>query len=199
MKKLIATLTVSLALIFSAQAQTNTPPATNTSITVPQFFGTVWETVIGEGLTNLSVTTFGTYTPKNKQWGFGEMITRNIPIGGGFGTGIGVGVDYYGGDLYAVNANVGLNAEMRPLSTFGGFASNIVMVPFTFIGLGTPISGVGGGNGDVETIAAAGAMVRIAKILGAQFEIGGVYGTRSGIGDASGVFYGGLLDLTWRF
>ena len=193
MKKLIAVSIVTLALAFGAQAQT-----TNT-ITVPQFFDSVWNTLIGDGLTNLSVTTFGTYTPKNKQWGVGEMVTRNIPIGGGFGTGIGVGVDYYGGNLYAVNANVGLNAAMRPLSTFGGFFSNIVVVPFTFIGLGTPISGASTDNGNIETIAAAGAMVRIAKIIGADFELGGVYGTRSGIGDASGIFYGGLLDLTWRF
>lgn len=199
MKKTVFAAIVILALAFGVQAQTNTPPATNTSITVPQFFSEVWETVIGAGLTNLSVTTFGTYTPKNHKWGVGEMVTRNIPIGGGFGTGVGVGVDYYGGNLYAVNANVGLNAEMRPFSTFGGFASNIVMVPFTFIGLGTPISGASNSNGDIETIAAAGAMFRIAKILGGNFELGGVYGTRSGIGDASGVFYGGLVDLTWRF
>lgn len=203
MKKLLATLALLACLTLPVAAQTN-PPVTMqtnmTTITIPQFFTEAWDTMLASGLTNLSVTTYGTYTPSIKTWGAGVVVTRNIPIGGGVNTGIGLGIDYYDTQWYAVNAQVGLNADMAPLSAFGGFATNLIVTPFTFIGIGTPFgSQTAGTAGNLETIVAGGAILHVAQVLGGQFGIGGAYGTRSGLGQGSGVFYGALLDLCWKF
>ena len=199
MKKLLALVTLVAALPVSAQ--TNGVMVTNlTTISVPTFFSEAWNTMLGQGLTNLSVTTYGTYTPSIKTWGAGLVLTRNIPLGGGINTGIGIGVDWYDQQWYAVNAQVGLSADMAPLSAFGGFTTNLIVSPFTFIGIGTPFGNQTQGTaGNLETIVAGGAILHVAQVLGGEFGIGGAYGTRSGLGAASGVFYGGLLDLTWKF
>lgn len=189
-----------LALIQGAALTASEPTnAVGPTVDVPTFFTDVWGTLMGQGLTNLSVTVYGTYTPSISAWGSGVVVTRNLPLGEtGLGTGIGVGLDWYDSDLYAVNGQVSLNANMLPFKTWGKWGANVVMTPFTYIGLGTPISGTKH-NGDLETIVAVGSMFRVAKLLGAYAEVGGVYGTRTGLGNASGTFYGPLFDLTWKF
>ena len=198
-------LTVSILLAVSllalpAFSQTNTPPAmsTNDVTTVPQFFSDIWNLTFAPGLTNLSVAVLGTYTPSVKEWGGEVAVIRNIPIGGAVGAGLGMGLDYYGGDLYGLNIQTSVKATMTPLSSFGTWGKSILVTPFGAVALGTPFSG-SNDNGDLETIAMTGAAVRLAKVFGADFELLGVYGTRAGVGDISGVFYGGGLDLTWRF
>lgn len=200
MKKFSILSVLALALLaFSASAQTNTVAATNATTTVPEFFTQAWDTMMGQGLTNLSVTTYGTYTPSVKEWGGGVVVSRNIPLGHGIGTGIGVGLDYYERNFYAVNGQVSLEADLTPFSGFGSWGSNIVVTPFTFVGLGTPFGSASTANGNLEALAATGAALHVAKIIGADFSVLGIYGSRTGIDAASGVFYGGGLDLTWKF
>jgi hypothetical protein len=198
MKRLILIAVIGLACLSTqAQLQTNQPSA---STDVPTFLGTVYDTVIGQGLTNLAVTGYGTYTPALKKWGGGMVLTRNIPLGHGIGTGIGVGLDYYDRQFYAVNAQVGLQATLTPFSNWGEFGKQIYVTPLTYIGLGTPFGeGSGSAKGDLETIAAVGANLHLAKVLGGSLGIIGVYGTRTGLGAASGTFYGAALDLIWKF
>lgn len=167
---------------------------TNNTTTVPIFLGDVYETLIGQGLTNLSATVYGTYTPSLKKWGEGFVLMRNIPIGSGIATGIGIGLDHYDHEWYGVNAQVTLSASLRPFEGFG--ATNVVVTPFSFIGLGTPFGEESRGTaGNLETIASVGASVRLFKLAGGYMELLGTYGTRTGLGDASGTFYGG--GLTW--
>src|ERR1022692_4814946 len=150
--EIILGLAGTLALPAFGQVNTNSTPVTTD---MPTFLGDVWNVAMGQGMTNLSVTTYGTYTPSVKQWGGGLVLTRNLPLGRGVSTGVGIGMDYYASNFYALNGQVGLQADIRPLSSFGGFATNIVVTPFSFIGLGTPFgSGSGTASGNLETLAA---------------------------------------------
>lgn len=187
MKKVLLSLMAVGLFALSGYSQTNTT-------TVPLFFGEVWNTLIGQGLTNFSATVYGTYTPSLKKWGEGMVIMRNIPIGGGVATGIGVGLDNYDREWYAVSAQVTLSASLRPFDNLG--ASNVVVTPFSYIGLGTPFGDDSHGtSGNLETIASIGAAIRLFKLAGGHLELIGTYGTRTGIGPATGTFYGG--GLTW--
>ena len=200
MKKLIATSLLGLALAFGAQAQTNTPPDTNIvgTIGVGEFLGTAWNTMVGQGLTNLSFTAYGTYTPSLKEWGYGMVAFRNLNLGGGFGAGLGVGVDQYRSQWYGLTAQGTVNAKTTPLAGWGTWGKNVVVTPFAGLALGTPFgSSTSGTSGNLETIAFAGAGVHLAKLLGGDISLDGIYGTRTGIGGASGTFYGG--GLTWLF
>lgn len=191
MRKFILSLIIGLSLI---GVSVTSPAQTNTTTTIPIFLGDVWNTLVGQGLTNLSATIYGTYTPSLKQWGEGFVLMRNIPIGGGVGTGIGVGLDHYDNEFYAVSAQVTLNVSLRPFEAFG--ATNVVVTPFSFIGLGTPFGeNDHGTSGNLETIASVGAAVRLFKLAGGYMELMGTYGTRTGLGPATGTFYGG--GLTW--
>ncbi len=194
-KKIGLALIALIGLCVSMQAQT-TP--TNT-MSVPKLLGNIWDTVVGGGLTNLTVAGYGTYTSSLHKWGGGMVLTRNLPIGGGVSTGLGGGFDEYDSNWYGVTAQVGLNASTRPLAGWGGFATNIIMTPFTYIGLGTPFGSSSTTSGQLETIAAVGDMVYLGKFLSAEWNIGGSYGTRTGLGAASGTFYGALFSATWRF
>ncbi len=199
MRKSILISIVTLALALGAQAQTNTPPvSTNDTTTVPEFFSDLWNLTFAPGLTNLSIAVLGTYTPSVKEWGGEVAVIRDIPLGGGIGAGIGMGLDYYGGDLYGLNVQTSIKATITPFSTFGNWGKSVLITPFGAVALGTPFSG-SNANGDLETIAMTGAAIHLAKVFGGDFGVLGVYGTRAGIGDIGGVFYGGGLDLTWRF
>lgn len=188
MKRLLLSALLAIGLCSVGYSQTN-----NTT-TVPIFLEDVWNTMIGQGLTNISATIYGTFTPSIKEWGEGLIIMRNIPIGGGIATGVGIGLDHYSDDFYAVSAQVTLSASLRPLQGFG--ATNVVVTPFTFVGLGTPFgNNTDGTSGNLETIASVGAAVRMFKLAGGYMELMGTYGTRTGIGPATGTFYGG--GLTW--
>lgn len=193
MKRIITSLLAAFAIAFAGYSQTTNGPVNDQVTTPPQFLTDVWNVLFGQGLTNLTTAAYGTYTPSIKTWGAGFQVMRNIPMGHGVGTGLGIGVDYYDKNLYAVAADVGLNATMKP---FGG---NFYMTPFTFIGLGTAFGGSSNADGNLETIAAIGVAFRVVHVLSADFDILGIYGTREGLGDASGVFYGTGASLTWKF
>lgn len=163
------------------------------------FLGDVWDILVGPGGTNLSGTVYGTYTPSIKKWGEGVILMRNIPLGQGIGTGIGIGVDRYADSIYAVAGELTLNYAIRPLAGFGGWATNIVTTPFGYFGVGTPFGGSASTGGSLETISAAGLSLHLAKVLGMSLEAQGMYGTRTGLGDLSGPFWGGGLTLIRRF
>ncbi len=187
-----------------AYVQSTTPTTTTntvvtgSTITVPQLLSTFWNFAVGQGLTNLSVAYVETYTPSIKSWGETINVIRNVNLGGGINGGMGAGFDCYKGNFYAMNAQATISATMTPFSSFGGFMAKARVTPLTYVGLGTPISG-SVANGNLETIAATGAAIYIANVIGADLNILGVYGSRTGLGDASGVFYGGGLSLTWLF
>lgn len=186
MKKTLFALLAAGALALSGYSQ-----STNTT-TVPQFLTDTWAVLFGQGLTNLSATIYGTYTPALKEWGEGFVLMRNIPLGRGVATGVGIGLDHYADEWYAVSAQVTLNASLRPFEGFGW--TNLVVTPFTFVGLGTPFgSQTEGTSGNLETIASIGAAVKLAKLGPGYLEAVGTWGTRTGIGAATGTFYGGGL------
>jgi hypothetical protein len=70
--------------------------------------------------------------------------------------------------------------------SFLGSYTNLVMTPFVFAGLGTPLSGAGTANGTVTTIDSIGDDFEIYTLDGWNLGIGGSYGTRSGAGKYSG-------------
>lgn len=191
MKSFILSLLMAVSICVTGYSQTNTT-------TVPQFMTDVWQTLVGEGLTNLSATIYGTYTPSIKEWGEGMVLMRNIPLGKGVSTGIGIGLDHYADQWFAVSAQVSINAAMKPFEGFGW--TNLVVSPFSFIGLGTPFGDKAEDTtGNLETIAAIGTAVRIVKVGPGYFEAVGVWGTRTGLGAATGTFYGGGLNYTIMF
>lgn len=196
MKKLILTIALAVSCL---TGYSQAPEASTNSTTVPEFLGTAWNFAIGQGITNLGVTTYGTYTPALEKWGGGLVITRNIPIGDALATGIGIGLDYYDHQFYALSGQVSLQANLRPFANWGTFGEKIVITPFTYIGLGTPFGDNANNTGNLETIAAGGMALHVAKVLGGSLSINGIYGTREGLGDASGSFYGGGLTLFWKF
>ena len=191
--KLLIILALALACI-SCYSQTN-----NETTTVPIFLSEAYDTIIGQGLTNLTVAGYGTYTPSVHKWGYGGTLIRNLPIGGGVSTGIGVGLDEYNESLYGVTAQVSLKASVRPFSGWGGWWTNVVTTPLTYIGLGTPFGSFSTTSGDLETIAAVGDALWLGRVFGADINLVGLYGTRSGLGAAGGIFYGGGVAWTWRF
>ena len=197
MKKLLLALSLVGLLALPAAAQTNTAPK---STTVPIFLGQVYDTMIGQGMTNLDVALVETYTPSLKKWGSGLVVARNLPIGGGVSTGIGLGVDYYDKNFYALSGQISLKADLTPFSNWGSFGTNIIISPLTYVGIGTPFGGgtrdTGGG---LETVLAAGGCLHLAHVLGGDLGLLALYGDRQGLGKASGQFYGGGLNMLWKF
>lgn len=201
MKKLLITLSVVCACAYTSLGQVQTNTVTPTPIgttTIPILLGSTWDTLVGQGMTNLTVATVATYTPSLKEWGGGLVIARNLPLGGGISTGIGLGVDYYAKNFYAVSGQLSLEAATRPFASWGGMWTNIVFTPYTFVGLGTPIGG-SESSGNLETIIAAGGSIHLMKLLGGGLNVTALVGDREGIGSASGEFYGGGLAQVWRF
>lgn len=202
MKKLFVTISVACACAFASFSQTNTAPTLPTDngyTSVPGLLTTTWDTLVGQGMTNLAVAAVATYTPSLKEWGGGVVIMRNLPLGGGISTGIGLGLDYYARNFYAVSGQLSLQADVKPFAAWGGFFTNVVMTPFTFVGLGTPMGGDATTPGRLETIVSAGATFHIMKLWGGDLGVTGMYGTREGLGEASGAFYGGGLVQVWKF
>lgn len=197
MKRLLSILLAATAIAFAGYSQQDTNVQSYT--TIPNFLGDSWNFLVGEGLTNLTITGVGTYTPALKKWGGGVVLTRNIPIGEGVATGIGLGVDYYDRNFYALNGQVSLQARIRPFATWGSSESNfwrqVEFTPHTFIALGTPFGGGGQETGNIETIEAGGAALKLLTFKGGRLSLEGLYGTRQGLGEASGTFYGGGLNL----
>lgn len=196
MKKLLSTLLAATVLTVAGYSQ-----ETNFT-TIPNFLADTWNFMVGEAQTNLTVTAVGTYTPSLKKWGGGLVLTRNLPLGAGMATGVGIGIDYYDRNFYALNGQVSLSATIRPFGTWGAtnsFWREIELVPHTFIAVGTPFGGSANDTGNLETIEAGGMALHLATVLGGKLSLEGVYGTRQGLAEASGTFYGGGLNLHWKF
>ena len=204
---LITALLATIAL--PAIAQTNAPPATNApppaatnTISLRQFAGDIYNFTLGDGLTNLHVAFIETYTPSLKKWGSAVVVGRNLAIGDtGLSAGLSVGVDAYDKNFYALNGQISLQADITPLSTLGSWGTNIVLSPVAYMGSGTPFGGQSSGASAVEFVTAGGFGLHIVTIPGikADFKLVGLYGNRQGLGAASGVFWGGGGDFSWKF
>lgn len=207
MKQTLLSLLAVGVLTLTGYSQTNLPPVPPTgtldtnivgTIGVSEFLSQSWNTMVGQGLTNLSVTLYVTDTVKLNKWGYGVVLLRNLNLGGGFGAGIGVGVDQYDNQWFGLNAQASVKADTTPLAGWGTWGKKVVVTPFGGIALGTPFgSSSSGTSGNLETIAFTGASIHLFKALGGEFAVDGIYGTRTGLAGATGTFYGG--GLTWIY
>lgn len=196
MKKLITILAVAFAV--TGYSQTNA--------TIDSFGHQVADILFGPGLTNLSLTGGATYSTGNKEWGEFALLTRNVPLGGGVGLGISAGVDHYAHAFYAVSGQVSLQVALTPFSslitnTTGplGVLHNMTATPIGFLGVGTPFGGGSQSSSSPETIQGTGGFLSIPLGKGFYLNPLGLYGTRQGIGSASGAFVGGGLTLSKLF
>lgn len=175
------------------------------STTVTGFGQQVADLILGPGLTNLEFAGGVTRNVNNNNWGEFGVLTRNIPLGGGIATGIGVGIDHYNKEFYALSGQLSLKADIRPLASLGtnnsfySFLSKQVLTPFGYVGIGTPFGSSSQSTSSPETVEATGLSYSVANLSWAQFKLFGMYGTRQGIGDASGPFYGGGLAAVFKF
>lgn len=130
------------------------------------------------GLTNISVTPYGTYAsshPKGQsQIGGGIFVAYNVNNY----VGAGLGVDYMGGDFSALSGTVTL--KLPQTYTLGAFTVEIT--PFALLSVGTPISGDGG----VTTRTGGGAYIAFGHWLGGRFVAGALVANVTGAGGYSG-------------
>ena len=160
-----------------AQTDTNLP-------TVGGGLKQVWDAISLSGIgsaTNYAVIPYGSYGLNNHKIGGGLLALYNVNNY----LGAGLGVDYLGG-FSLVSGNVELKLPTRPFSRFGW--TNLVVIPFIYTGIGTPMSGAGTANGGISTHTGAGAEIDLASFLGGKFGIGGAYITRTGAGSYSGKY-----------
>jgi hypothetical protein len=212
MKRVLIAITLSIATV--AFAQDGIPvftvpvqPQPKTVATVDSLGSQISDVLFGPGMTNLSLTGGGTYSTGTRQWGEFALLTRNVPLGGGVGVGISAGIDHYNHAFYAVSGQVSLSATLMPFAslftnTTGvlGYVHNLRVTPLGFLGVGTPFGGGSQSTSSPETIQGTGATVDLVN-LGQGFHLSalGLYGTRQGIGTASGTFYGAGLTLSKLF
>lgn len=111
--------------------------------------------------TNWGIATFGIYTPKTDKpgkagLGAGAVALYNItPY-----VATGVGIDWLNDDVTMPSAQVQFQAPLR----IGG-TNGVVVRPFAFTGVATPVAGMGDDNGNVVGIIGAGLGVKIWKGL----------------------------------
>ena len=165
----------------------------------PTFLHNVWDVIAGPGLTNLAISLKATYTPSLKSWGGDFFVDRNIPLGSGVYTGIGIGLSYFNRQFYAVEGGPTLGAAFRPFASWGGWGTNIVITPYGRVFLGTPFGSDAANAGSLMTVEEAGMMVHVAKFLGGDIEAFGCYGNRQGVDAASGSYYAGGGQWIKRF
>lgn len=165
----------------------------------------VADTLFGPGMTNLEFAGGATKNVNNNKWGEFAVLTRNIPIGGGMAVGIGAGVDHYDNKFYSLSGQLSLKSDITPFASLGtnnsfySFLSKQVVTPFGFVGIGTPFGGNAQSTSSPETVEAAGLSYSVVSAKWIQLKVLGMYGTRQGIGDASGAFYGGGLAAIFKF
>jgi hypothetical protein len=202
MKKVLIGITL-ITMTLTGLSQSDT----NGTTSVQQFVNNVWNFAVGQGETNLSIWVGGNYSMSAKKWGADLMLFRNVPIGKGIGIAPGLGVEYFNNDAYAMNGSATLNASVSPFTSFTGtstnavakFLNDITAHPYGRVAIGTPISGLSTPTTNPETIQAGGVMVDIYHVLGGEFSLSGEYGTRQGVGQFSGPFFGGFANLHWSF
>jgi hypothetical protein len=135
MKRIILALTI-LATAFAATAQTNIPPA-NTNLSVGQNLSLALQTLVSS--TNMLWEAHATYTPSLAQHVGGGVGGYYLLSQTGSGTVTldtytGLRIDWVDGGFWMPQGNVGLQT---PITVF----SNLVVTPFTYAGIGVPLSG----------------------------------------------------------
>lgn len=177
--------------------------------TIPGFIENAYQTLIGQGLTNLSVSEGVSYTPGANEWGEFTTIHRNLAIGGGAFVAPGIGLEYYAHNWYSLQLQTSLGVDLTPLSgwtnVLGSTIGNVVVTPITTVGTETPFGG-GSVSSGMGAFAAAGGLIHLLTIPGinSDFSIGGTIGTRTGLNSSdptknlNGKFYTGFVNLTWK-
>lgn len=140
------------------------------------------DTVLG-GLEH-AIQAIGSDMPTNLEIAVGPVYSVSAPVGdshwGGFvdmvynvtqNVGVGVGMEYLGGQWWGVNSQVQLKVTMHPLAFLGGAATNIAVTPFADGGAATSLSG--GNNGALAAIAGGGGQIDVAHLLGGEVSLGG--------------------------
>lgn len=155
MKKIIGSILAAVALTTAGYSQvlnTNTNPPTLEGPFI-DFLGSLstW--------TNWGVAGFGIYTPRS---------TSTTKTGSSFGAGLvalynispyvatGVGIDWLDNNITMPSAQVQFQAPFR----IGG-TNGLVVRPFAFTGIATPVAGEGPNNLDVAGIIGAGIGVKV--------------------------------------
>lgn len=188
---------------------TNAPVTSPATMTVPGFLTLAYQSLIGAGLTNLSVTEGISYTPSAKQFGEFTAVHRNLAIGGGAFVAPGFGIEEYAGQWYSLQLQTTLGVNITPLSgwtpVLGKTIGNVVVTPIATIGSETPFGG-GGASGFGAFVATGGAVhLLTVPYLKSDLSIGGTMGTRTGLNSSdptknlNGKFYTGFFSLTWLF
>lgn len=106
---------------------------------------------LGSAGTNLAVSAYGLYDLTTKTAGFGLAGDYSVsPY-----IGAALRLDYLKGSIYMPQGTVSLRLPLQ--------MGKVVVVPFTFAGVGTALGGKGGENGGVVYVGSLGASVHITK------------------------------------
>jgi hypothetical protein len=188
---------ISLVATLCVNAQTNsTVTVTNasggtTTVLNPADY-TKMDQVIGilGGMTNWSVDPYLTYAPDAPtKFGAGLFAAYNFNQNAG----LGVGIDWLG-QFSLVSADVQLQLPFHPLPNQ---VPDLVISPFTIIGVGTPYSGDGKFNGSPAVINDYGLYVKYGHVLGGQFVAGATWGKWTGTGPYDVSRYHLFAGLEW--
>lgn len=142
--------------ILSAKAQTNT----NSTSIISGPAADAWNFITTEGVTNWMVAPFGIYSTTSKEAGGGLALGYKlsdfvVPI---------LRIDYIGKEFWMPSANLQLQ---MPVTILG----KVTVVPFTFAGVATTISGGGDQNGAAVGMLGIGGALR----LSSKFDLVGDY------------------------
>lgn len=148
MKKLLSVITL-CALCVTAKSQiVGAPLDTNVVTKVSTVLG-----FLSSAETNLAFSAYGLYDMTTKTAGGGVAADYSIsPY-----VGAALRMDYLKGDVYMPQGTVALQLPL----TFG----KVTVVPFTFAGIGTSLSGKGPSNGELVYVASLGVSTHITKNL----------------------------------
>jgi len=202
-------LTVGLTL--ASYAQSNTTAAINAPVTAVPTVSDVGSNLLstlnlGNGIsdiissvkssgilsaTNYAIEPYYTYAPSLKsgdKHGGGILAVYNLNKY----VGAGIGLDYLGRfSLFSGNATlrapVNLGNTLQPYLPFNVHGlTNVTVVPFALLGVGTPL---GGAASSAAIVSDVGAYVQYGNLWGGKFNSGFAWGQWNNVGDYSGVRY----------
>ena len=178
MKKILALIAI-IGLSFATQAQTN-------QTTLDKILAMVGTP------TNYAVEPYFTFAPNAPtKVGGGVLGIYNVNNY----VGLGVGVDWLG-NFSLVSGNVQLQAPFHP---FPNQFPSLIASPFVLAGVGTAYSGAGNFNGQVSSVADAGAYFKFGHFLGGAFNVGACYGQWTGVGAYDVKRYHGFIGWSHGF
>lgn len=151
MKKIFAVLLATIGLALGLEAQTNTPPVTNAPV-ISGPAADAWAFITTQGATNWMVAPFGIYSTTSKEWGGGLALGYKlsdfvVPV---------MRLDYLASEIWMPSMNLQLQV---PVTILG----KVTVIPFTFAGVATTVSGGGSQNGSAVGMLGVGGAVRIAS------------------------------------